>query len=124
MNPRTLWACQSVAFVISASVAPLVRPIISRIFAPLLSARGAVAFSGSVTFLPVLAPFLVAAVRVLPPPAFFLPLEVLFFERAFRVATCAPCSATAAALSFASALVMVVFVILLALASRMMIHHF
>ena len=68
-------------------------------------------------------PFLVAAVRVFPPPAFFLPLEVPFFERAFRVATCAPCSATAVAFSFASALVMVVFVILLALASRMTIHH-
>src|SRR6266852_5259308 len=41
MKPRTLCACQSVAFMISARVAPLARPIISRIFAPLLSARGA-----------------------------------------------------------------------------------
>jgi hypothetical protein len=38
-DPRTPWACQSVAFMISASVAPFARPINSRIFAPLLSAR-------------------------------------------------------------------------------------
>src|SRR3984957_9633705 len=44
MNPRTLCACQSVAFMISASVAPLARAIMSRICAPLLSARGAAAF--------------------------------------------------------------------------------
>ena len=43
MKPLTLWACQSVAFIISASVAPFARPIISRIFAPLLSARGVLA---------------------------------------------------------------------------------
>ena len=41
MKPLTLWACQSVAFMISARVAPLARAIMSRIFAPLLSARGA-----------------------------------------------------------------------------------
>src|SRR5215475_6030421 len=40
-NPRTLCACHSVAFMISARVAPLGRAISSRIFAPLLSARGA-----------------------------------------------------------------------------------
>src|SRR5215831_9079432 len=42
-NPRTLWACQSVAFMISPRVAPFGRPISSRIFAPLLLARGALA---------------------------------------------------------------------------------
>src|SRR5438552_11387664 len=42
-NPRTLWACQSVAFWISARVAPFGRPISARIFAPLLSARGVLA---------------------------------------------------------------------------------
>ena len=39
MNPRTLWACQPVAFINSARLAPLVRLIRSRTFAPLLSAR-------------------------------------------------------------------------------------
>src|ERR1019366_8174783 len=43
MKPRTLCACHSVAFMISARVAPLARPISPRIFAPLLSGRGAVA---------------------------------------------------------------------------------
>src|SRR5215468_11342817 len=42
-NPRTLCACQSVAFMISARVAPLGRPINSRIFAPLLPPRGELA---------------------------------------------------------------------------------
>ena len=37
MKPPTLCACQSVAFMISVSVAPLARVIISRICAPLLS---------------------------------------------------------------------------------------
>ena len=40
-KPRIECFCQSVAFTISARVAPLGRPISSRIFAPLLSARGA-----------------------------------------------------------------------------------
>src|SRR6516165_1598081 len=39
-KPRTLWACHPVAFWISARVAPWLRPIIARIWAPLLSARG------------------------------------------------------------------------------------
>src|SRR5205807_8961565 len=42
-KPRIECFCQSVAFTISASVAPLGRPISSRIFAPLLSARGVLA---------------------------------------------------------------------------------
>src|SRR5215472_7565146 len=39
-KPRTLWACHCVSFIISARVDPWGRPISSRIFAPLLSARG------------------------------------------------------------------------------------
>src|ERR1700675_4643461 len=57
-KPRTLWACQSVAFWISARLAPLGRPISSRIFAPLLSARGVPASlvrAGLAAFLPTLA---------------------------------------------------------------------
>src|ERR1044071_9937221 len=57
-KPRTLWACQSVAFMISARVAPLGRPISSRIFAPLLSARGEASFGTFVAFLLALAFFL------------------------------------------------------------------
>ena len=60
MKPLTLWACQSVAFMISARVAPLARAIMSRIFAPLLSARGAVALrsGGLAAFFAALAAFL------------------------------------------------------------------
>src|SRR3954452_11704405 len=39
-NPRTLCACHFVACMISANVAPLARPISSKIRAPLLSGRG------------------------------------------------------------------------------------
>jgi len=103
MKPLTLWACQSVAFMISARVAPLARPIMSMIFAPLLSARGALA-----SFLRAgLAAFLDAffgAVLALAPLAVFWLLGAPFFwvapffEGAFSGATCAPCSATAAVL--------------------------
>jgi hypothetical protein len=58
-KPRTLCACQSVAFWISARLVPLGRPIISRIIAPLLSARGvlaSLAWAG-LAFFPALAPF-------------------------------------------------------------------
>src|SRR5277367_2977957 len=114
MNPRTLCACQSVAFMISASVAPLARAIISRIFAPLLSARGAAALrSGLAAFLPAFAPALVAFFGAGPLPlpprlawvAAFLALGApffwlaAFFAGAFSGATCAPCAATAAVLS-------------------------
>ena len=44
MKPRTLWACQLVAFMISASVAPLGRFNRSMIFAALLPSRAAPAF--------------------------------------------------------------------------------
>jgi hypothetical protein len=46
-EPRTLWACQSVWVMISARVAPLARPSISIIFAPLRCGRAAL--SSSVT---------------------------------------------------------------------------
>ena len=75
-KPRTMWACQSVAFTISARVAPLARPISSRIFAPLLSARGVLASlagAGLAAFLPALASFFGAALA-LPPLARFLAL--------------------------------------------------
>src|SRR5262249_60891021 len=61
-NPRTLCACQSVAFMMSARVAPLGRLISSRIFAPLLSARGA--FSGVAAFF---AGFFAAGLAALAP---------------------------------------------------------
>jgi hypothetical protein len=99
MTPRTLCACHPVAFMISARVAPLARPIISMIFAPLLSARGALALAA---FFAVLAPFF-GAVLALPPLAVLWPLGApflwlaAFFEAAFSGATFAPCSATAAA---------------------------
>src|ERR1700722_20069873 len=73
MKPRTLCACQSVAFWISARVAPLARAIISRIFAPLLSARGAAAFlSGFADLLLDLAAFIGVAALALAPLATFL----------------------------------------------------
>jgi hypothetical protein len=115
MKPLTLWACQSVAFIISARVAPFARAIMSRIFAPLLSARGAVALRSDLAadFLLALACFLGAAAFVLflalGAPFFWL---APFFEGAFPGATVAPCSATAAALSLVSALVMVFLVVL------------
>src|SRR6266852_3427654 len=105
MKPLTLWACQAVAFMISARVAPLARPIMSTIFAPLVSARGALASfvrAGLAAFLPALASFFGVAALVLAPlaavwllgaPFFWL---APFFEGTFSGATCAPCSATAA----------------------------
>src|ERR1700674_1236921 len=57
MKPRTLWACQEVAFMIAASVAPSGRFSRSRIFAALLPSRA--------------------------PPAFLAPLGAFFAELAF-----------------------------------------
>src|SRR5262245_55590249 len=102
-KPRTLWACQSVAFIISPRVAPLGRPIRARIFAPLLSARGVLAFfaAGLADFLPTASFF--GAFLALGPFAVFWPLGAPFFavaclfEAAVSGATVAPCSATAAA---------------------------
>src|SRR5262245_34448071 len=107
-KPLTLWACQSVAFWISASVAPLGRPISSRIFAPLLSARGllaSLAGAGLAAFLPALVSFFGAAGWGLLPLAVFWPLGASFFwlapffELVVSGATGAPCSATVAAFS-------------------------
>jgi hypothetical protein len=78
---------QSVAFWISARLAPFGRPINSRIFAPLLSARGVPASlvgAGLAAFLLALAPFF----GVAP-----------FFEEDFSGAAGAPCSATVAVCS-------------------------
>jgi len=85
-KPRTLWACHCVTFKISASVDPWGRPISSRIWAPLLSARGrAAAPAGTglgfwaVRFLR--SPLRLAAVGVLCPlGARFLALAKVFAE--------------------------------------------
>jgi hypothetical protein len=99
---------------ISARVAPFGRPISSRIFAPLLSARGALAslaWAGLAAFFPAAAPFfgLAALARLLALGAPFFWLAP-FFEEVFSGATCAPCSAAAEAFSVivASAFVVVV----------------
>ncbi len=76
-KPRTLWAGQSVAFRISARLAPLGRLISARIFAPLLSARGVLAslvLASLVAFLPALASFFAVA-----PLAAFWPLGAPYF---------------------------------------------
>jgi hypothetical protein len=112
MNPRTLCACQSVAFIISASVAPFARAIISRIFAPLLSAHGALAswrrWAWHSFYWPSRLLGLPSSVRPrlwhrwrfswLGAPFFWL---AAFLSGAFSGATCAPCAATAAGLSVA-----------------------
>src|ERR1039458_1211294 len=90
---------------ISARVAPLARPIISRILALLLSARGmgaCFARAGLDAFLLAGADFFGAAALALPPLAVFWLLGAPFFwlapffEDPFSGATVAPCSATAA----------------------------
>src|SRR5262249_12589831 len=111
-NPRTLCACQSVAFMISARVAPLGRPISSRILAPLLSARSDLSAGDFAAFFAGLAGFFAAGLEALTPllalDAFFFGLAA-FLEAALAVATGAPCSARLAAVSVvvASAFVMV-----------------
>src|SRR5688572_13674565 len=101
---------------ISVRVAPLARAIIARIFAPLLSAWGVLAFlagAGLAAFLPALAPFFGAAGLVLAPLAAFWPLGARFFwvapffGDALSGASCAPRSATLAAV-VVSAFVMLV----------------
>src|SRR5271169_4732753 len=94
---------------ISARVAPFGRPINSRIFAPLLSARGAGALrSGLAAFFAALAAFLgwtpLAVIWPLGAPFFWM---AAFFEATFAGATCARCSATAAAVLAVSVLDMV-----------------
>jgi hypothetical protein len=90
MKPRTLCACQSQADIISAKVAPLARPIISRIFAPLPWRFGAfLLFAG---FFSLAAPALGLAAlpffRLLGAPFFRL---VAFVGVVFSGATGAPC---------------------------------
>src|SRR5271154_1213947 len=134
MKPLTLWACQSVAFMISARVAPLARAIMSRIFAPLLSARGTADLrSGLAAFFAALAAFFGAVALALAPLAVCWPLGApffwvaAFFEAAFAGATGAPCSATAAAwvVSVASWFFMVVipFCSIACASLRTTIHH-
>src|ERR1035437_970096 len=100
MKPRTLCACQPQTDIISARVAPLARPIICRIVAPLLSLGGA--FFGA-AFLPGLAGLLDCA-----RGAVFVPLGApffrppVFFAAAFSGVGDAPASATAAAVSWIS----------------------
>src|SRR5712691_103554 len=79
-NPRTLWACQSVAFIRPLSVAPSGRFSRSRILAALLPSRAAPAFLWplgaffcGVAFFPAL-PFLGATcARRAPTRAFLVP---------------------------------------------------
>jgi hypothetical protein len=106
---------------ISASVAPLGRPINSRIFPPFLSARGAIS-----AFAAFFAGFFVAGFAALAP---FLALGgsffelAPFFEAALVGATGAPCAATAAAVSMAVASAFVMALILSAVDPRTSIHH-
>ena len=111
MKPRTLCACQDVASIISASVAPLARWIKARTVAVLLPSLTPPAF-GFAAFLGALAACLAevaflglaaAAALGLPPLALFWPLGAPFlglapfFGEAFSGATFAPCAATSAA---------------------------
>src|SRR5215468_7850879 len=104
-NPRTLCAFQSVAFMISANVAPLGRAISSRILAPLLSARGVLGCLSAAdfaTFFDSLGDFFVAALAVLASVlALGAPFCELapFLEALLVDAIRAPCSATTAAVS-------------------------
>src|ERR1700679_2336828 len=118
MKPLTLWACQSVSCMISARVAPLARAIMSRIFAPLLSARGAADLrSGLAAFFAALAAFFGAAALALAPLAVCWPLGApffwvaAFFGDAFSGATGAPNFATVAAWVVSVALVGFILVI-------------
>src|SRR3954470_16238908 len=78
-NPRTLWACQSVALIIAASVAPSGRFSRSRILATLLPSRAApaflaplVAFLAGLAFLAVLPFFAATWARRAPTRAFLV----------------------------------------------------
>src|SRR5688572_22412596 len=105
MNPRTLCACHPVAAMISGRVAPLARPIISRIVAPLLSLGGAF-FRAA--FLPGFAGLLEFAGRAAFPPlgaAFFRPPTS--FAGAFCGVGDAPVSTTAAAVSWISLFILI-----------------
>src|SRR5580704_9974301 len=100
-KPRTVCFCQPVASTISARVTPLVRFIIAITSAFLLLRASVAPFfaRGALAAFARLAPFL-----ALGAPFFRL---APFFEGAFAGATCAPCSATMAALSLVSSVFMV-----------------
>src|ERR1039458_8873666 len=120
MNPRTLCACQPVAFMILLRVAPPGRFRRSRTLAVLLPSRAPLAFGvaalaaflAGATFLG-----LAAAALGFPPLALFwllgAPFLVLapFFEVPFPGATCAPCAATAAEGAVLAAVSVVIFVL-------------
>src|SRR5579864_3427030 len=76
MNPRTLWGCQSVAFMISASVAPSLRFSRSRIRSVLLPSRTA----GFFWPLGVLGAFLVEVAFFPDLPFFFATWNLLCAE--------------------------------------------
>src|SRR5271166_2089171 len=100
---------------ISASVAPFARPIIARIFAPLLSERGALAFArGPFVGVMLALPFFFGAEALaFPALACFWPLGgaffwlARFFEEAFSGAPCAPCSATVAGVLVCSLVILI-----------------
>jgi hypothetical protein len=100
-KPRTVCFCQPVVATISARVAPLARFIIA-ITSALLLVRSAGSSFGARPRR-ALAPFLGAAAFALflaLGAPFFWPAP--FFEGTYSGATCAPWSATVAALSFVS----------------------
>src|SRR5258708_2895389 len=105
MKPRALWACQPVAFITSAKLAPLVRFIHSRTLSPLPSSRRVPACWARGALCAFLGLGSCGAAALALPWAFFWPLGApvflvaAFFEVAFSGATCAPCAATAAACS-------------------------
>ena len=82
MKPRTLWACQPVASMISLSVAPFAFPISSNTVDVLLPSRAAAFFAvvGLRVFLAALSAFLVAAAVGLALFASFWPWGAFFFE--------------------------------------------
>src|SRR5579864_3266993 len=115
-----LWACQLVAFMISARVAPLARAIIFKIFAPLLSGCSEVVFfarAGLKTFLRAFASFFGAAALALAPLAAFRPVGAPFFrvapffKEAVSGATFAPGAAAAAVFSVVVPAVSLIFLL-------------
>src|SRR6185503_17478747 len=76
MNPRTLWACQPVAFIISFSVAPSARFSRSRAFSVLVPWRAPSAF--------ILVAFLGALVRFFEELAFLPDLPLTGATCGFR----------------------------------------
>src|ERR1039458_8615082 len=122
MNPLTEWACQDVASIISARVAPLARCSRSRMAEVLLPSRTPLAFGfaafGALVALAGVAFFglaLAAALGLAPLAAFWLlgaPFFGLavFFKAAFSGATAAPCAPTVASLVVFSAFSVLILV--------------